>query len=463
MSNENNFEQAEEAVETVAEEAQETVEEKAEEVQEAAEEKAEEVQEAAEEKAEEVKKAAPQRIEAAKAQPKAAPVIKKKKGVNVTTLVVIIVCAVVVLACAAFVLWKTDTFAKWFQKASYTLKPHDTIEISEDDVTVSDDSIETYITSFQTAYETTEEETSGTVEDGDELHITYVGTIDGEEFDGGTTDEDGADLTIGSGSYIDGFEDGLIGEKIGDTVTLNLTFPDDYSNEDVAGKDVVFEVTIEYRTVTNTPEFTDDFVKENSAEYTETRFGESVQLDTVDDYRDYVTDYLYNLYFDDSLEDAIADLIEVKSYDYTTYHEVYDYQLEALDYYASYYGVDADTLASYYGYDDAATYCEEVTKEQLNTSMLYQALADENGISFTDEEVDASIQEYMDENGYSDSYTLEEFKELNGDAWLYNYRTYEMNYEPVMDIMRDRVVIVASTEEETTAEETSEAEETSAN
>lgn len=82
------------------------------------------------------------------------------------------------------------------------------------------------------------------VADGDTVNIDYTGYKDGEAFEGGSTNGAGADLTIGSGTYIDGFESGLIGKKVGDTVDLNLTFPENYGAEDLAGADVVFTVTI---------------------------------------------------------------------------------------------------------------------------------------------------------------------------------------------------------------------------
>ncbi len=82
------------------------------------------------------------------------------------------------------------------------------------------------------------------VQEGDTVNIDYTGYKDGEAFEGGSTNGAGADLAIGSGTYIDGFESGLVGKKVGDTVDLNLTFPEDYGAEDLAGADVVFTVTI---------------------------------------------------------------------------------------------------------------------------------------------------------------------------------------------------------------------------
>jgi len=87
-------------------------------------------------------------------------------------------------------------------------------------------------------------DTSLTVEDGDTVNIDYVGTVDGVEFEGGNTNGAGTSLTIGSGSYIDDFEEQLIGAHPGDTVEVNVTFPENYGNEELNGKDAVFTVTV---------------------------------------------------------------------------------------------------------------------------------------------------------------------------------------------------------------------------
>ncbi|MCD8148335.1 MAG: FKBP-type peptidyl-prolyl cis-trans isomerase, partial [Clostridiales bacterium] len=107
---------------------------------------------------------------------------------------------------------------------------------SEED-TASDDADTDDTTSYST-------DTSLVVEDGDTVNIDYTGYIDDVAFDGGSTDGAGTDLVIGSGSYIDDFEDQLIGANVGDTVTVTVTFPDDYGVDDLNGQEAVFEVTI---------------------------------------------------------------------------------------------------------------------------------------------------------------------------------------------------------------------------
>lgn len=81
------------------------------------------------------------------------------------------------------------------------------------------------------------------VNSGDKINLDYVGTVDGVEFDGGSTQGMGTDLVLGSGSYIDGFEDAIIGHEVGEEFDINVTFPEKYSAE-LAGKDAVFHITI---------------------------------------------------------------------------------------------------------------------------------------------------------------------------------------------------------------------------
>ena len=116
-----------------------------------------------------------------------------------------------------------------------------TVELSKD-YTVSDADIQSYIEYLMSMYPSYEVSDKKTVESGDVVNIDYVGKIDGEEFSGGSAT--GQHLKIGSGSFIDGFEDGLIGANTGEERSLNLTFPEDYANADLAGQAVVFDVTV---------------------------------------------------------------------------------------------------------------------------------------------------------------------------------------------------------------------------
>jgi len=108
----------------------------------------------------------------------------------------------------------------------------------------TDSTSDSYDTDSQDSGSSYSTDSSLTVEDGDTVNIDYVGSIDGVEFDGGNTQGMGTDLAIGSGSYIDDFEDQLIGAHPGDQVDVYVTFPEDYGVEELNGKEALFQVTV---------------------------------------------------------------------------------------------------------------------------------------------------------------------------------------------------------------------------
>lgn len=134
------------------------------------------------------------------------------------------------------------------------------LDVQEDVQEVTDADVETQIETnlSQNPVEVTDE--NAEVKEGDVVNIDYEGKKDGVAFEGGTAE--GFDLTIGSGSFIDGFEDGLIGAKKGEIRNLNLTFPENYQAEDLAGQNVIFTVTV--NAIKTTPELTEEWVKENT-------------------------------------------------------------------------------------------------------------------------------------------------------------------------------------------------------
>lgn len=124
----------------------------------------------------------------------------------------------------------------------YTSQPKTNNSSSDTNTeTSTDTSTNTSTESTQTTLNT---DTSLVVADGDTVNIDYVGTIDGVAFDGGNTQGNGTDLVIGSHSYIDDFEEQLIGHKVGETVEVVVTFPEAYGNEELNGKEAVFTTVI---------------------------------------------------------------------------------------------------------------------------------------------------------------------------------------------------------------------------
>ena len=141
-----------------------------------------------------------------------------------------------------------------------TLGEYKGLEVSVDTVEVDEDEWDSLVNNVY--YENITAENGGimdrAVETGDTVNIDYEGKKDDVAFDGGTAQ--GYDLTIGSGSFIAGFEDGLIGVMPGETVDLNLTFPENYGKSDLAGQAVVFTVTVNYIQPAQDGEFSDEVI-----------------------------------------------------------------------------------------------------------------------------------------------------------------------------------------------------------
>ena len=133
------------------------------------------------------------------------------------------------------------------------------IEFKVEKVPVSNEEVEQQIQMILAQSSQTEEKDGDTVENGDIATIDFVGLKDDVAFEGGTGND--YDLEIGSGSFIPGFEEQMIGMKVNETRDLNLTFPENYQAEDLAGQDVVFKVTVKKLSVKKDAELNDAFVE----------------------------------------------------------------------------------------------------------------------------------------------------------------------------------------------------------
>lgn len=275
--------------------------------------------------------------------------------------------------------------------ASYLKKLADykNIEISESEV---DEYVQENIDQTLENYATYKKITKGKVKSGDTVNIHYVGKIDGEAFAGGSCTKedtpDGFDLEIGSGSFIPGFEDALIGKKIGKTVDIDVTFPETYENNpDLAGKPAVFTVTINSKQGKKiVPELTDEFVKENLAEYTSAE------------------DYKESLKNDTSKSMAISKLVddsEVKTYPKDKLKQVKKQLDTSITYYLSQYGSSLSAYLEQMGMteDQYKEQVEKTAKDNVKKQLVLNAIAQAEKIEVTKEQYKESLDTYLNANG----------------------------------------------------------------
>lgn len=159
-------------------------------------------------------------------------------------------------------------YLKGVTAADYVTLPEDYADITIDAALgeVTDEDVSEYINSnILSSFATTEQITDRAAAMDDTVNIDYVGTIDGVEFSGGSAK--GYELELGSGTFIDNFEDQIANHTPGETFEVNVTFPEDYGSTDLAGKAAVFTTTLNYIVGdTITPELTDAWVQENLSE-----------------------------------------------------------------------------------------------------------------------------------------------------------------------------------------------------
>ena len=304
---------------------------------------------------------------------------------------------------------------------------------------VDDEMIDSQINSLLSAYK---DEVDEAAKDGDTVNIDYVGTIDGVEFDGGSAT--GYNLTLGSGTFIPGYEEQLIGAKKGEKVTVKVTFPEDYSKEDLQGKDAEFAVTV--NTVSRTPELTDEWLKKH-AEDLET------EAKTVAEFRDEQkallqaqVDYSYNSNVRTEALQQIVDNSEIGISDaMKDYAEAYVIKSEIDT--ASRYGYTLANMLDMYGMsvDEFKEEMAGFAADYASQRIVVATIAEEQGIKASDELIDKLAEEISGISGQKVNKVML-IEQYGGDA----VKEEAVN-NAVLQYIQDNVKIV---EKEETAEET---------
>lgn len=304
-----------------------------------------------------------------------------------------------------------------------TLPDYKNLVIAKSEVEATADVIENDIQTALNSHKYVSEDTEKKVVEGDTVRIDYVGSIDGVEFEGGNSNGAGYDLTIGSGQFIDGFEEQLIDHTPGEVVTVTATFPEEYENNpDLAGKEANFEVTI--HGIYETPEFTDEFVKEY--------YGDVAS--TIVEYRQSIADKYYKENLNTYISNYITENTTANKYP-KSYVKVLKSLLKGNDEMTiSYY----NQMFAQYGisYSNPWDLSEDVNNEaeyekdlqkraqdSCTEALAYQAIFENEGLTL---DMDAYLAELTEENG--EDY-VNELKENGGLRYLAQNKIREMVLE----------------------------------
>lgn len=278
-----------------------------------------------------------------------------------------------------------------------TLGDYKGISVPADVHNITDDAVQEQIDSILSDYATTNKVTDRAIKDGDTVNIDYVGKVDGKEFDGGSTNGSGTDVTIGTTQYIDDFIDQLVGHKPGDSFDVNVTFPDPYtSNTDLSGKDAVFATTINYISEKVNPDLTDDFVKTNL----EATYGWT----TVDEMKQGVRDRLQNNAVSQYVWEQVQSSAKVSEepqamLDYEGERTVAEYQSMAES-----YGMTLESALSSMGVastDELKEKYADDIKQTVQQMLITQAIAETEGLKVSEDDVASYFKTYVGTEDYS--------------------------------------------------------------
>lgn len=290
-------------------------------------------------------------------------------------------------------------------------------EYLNENISVSDNEIEEVInTEILPYFSDTVEADHEDVRVNDVVSITFTGSFNGEVRDNMSGSDD--NLVVGQYQYITDFEDGIIGMKVGETKDVIAVFPEEYGNEELAGNEAVFTITVNELKGTSTPatELTDDMIKEVYSGYED-------GFSTVSEYKDYIrsslqaekTDsFMFETYYVDSIDETIVD---------NFYKEIIAYYVKMCEY----QGLTFQDLVASSGMS-TEEFNETNQLESCRSARyvkLFQALAKEENITLNDDD----YTEYLTNNGFS---SREEYKDTMGSDLNLEY--YVLQYKLILEL-----------------------------
>ena len=345
---------------------------------------------------------------------------KTKMKKNLTRLVCLVLAGIMLIGCfAAFTMKEVErhdysaglTDKGFFEGVTaldnVILPDYKAFTMPEEYTVATDAEIDARVEEIRSTFAKQEKETDTerVIAKGDSINMDYVGKIDGVEFEGGSTQGAGSDAVIGSGSFIPGFEDQIIGHKAGETFDITVTFPEDYGNEELNGKEAVFTITVNHLYKTVLPEITDAFIAENLKD----------TYKDVADMRAKIADQIVDADTKNYVWNKLMDETTV-----TTYPEaIYNYEVAArkanMEASASQYGMTAEDLLAIYGYETMDAYLAETAEDIKYYEKVYltvQAVCEKEGFEASEEAMKEYFSYMFGTEDYSD------YTEIYGEPYL---------------------------------------------
>ena len=327
------------------------------------------------------------------------------------------------------------------------------VEIAQQEVT--DEAIDAEIENDREKASRTIDIEDRPIQDGDIVNLDYAGTVDGVAFEGGTAEKQ--TLTIGSGRFIPGFEEQMIGMSIDEEKDLNVTFPDPYQSQELAGKEAVFHVKVNGIQMVERPELDDDFAQDISDFDTFADYKADVVKKLTERVKKNNENMAKNALVDKAVENAKVDIPQAMI------DRQSDYMIQEMEMQSAYQGFRLDDYLKYMGMTREALKAQnegEATRRVKN-ELVIDAIRKAEGIEPTEEDIEKQIAEQAERYGQD----VEDFKKNLTDEQR-AYLKDDAAIAKVLDLMMESATITAKAPEaeekkteEAAAEEAAEAEE----
>lgn len=276
----------------------------------------------------------------------------------------------------------------------------------------------------------------GTLENGDTVKLNYMGTVDGVAFEGGTAENQ--TLTLGSGQFIPGFEEQMVGMNIGEEKDLNVTFPEKYHSEELAGKNAVFHVKVLSATRTELPKLDDDFAADASEYNTFAEYKDSIVKELNDRAAKNNEIAVENALVEKAVENASMDIPQAMINEQT------NYLLREMQMRMAYQGLKMEDYLKYTGQtiEQLADMYKGEAEHRVKVELTLDAIRKAEGIEPTDEDVAKQIAEQAERMGQS----VEDFEKTLTDEQR-GYLRDTAAIQKVVDLMKQDCTVEEKKEE----------------
>lgn len=313
-------------------------------------------------------------------------------------------------------------------KIEVTIKPevklgnYKSIEVEKVEYNVTDEDVERELKAIQEKNARIVDASDREIKEGDIVTIDFKGFIDGEQFEGGTAENQR--LEIGSNTFVQGFEEQLIGKKKGDKVDVKVTFPEDYFNENLRGKEATFEVVIHEVKEKELPKLDDEFAKDVS------------EFDTLEEYKNSIRERLEKeakdrekIEFENKLVDKVVEEAEVDIPEAMIEHQI-EHEIDDFNYRLRLQGLDIDQYLNLTNskLEDLKKQIRPLAEKRVKTDLVLEAIGKKENIKVTEEDIDKELERIA-----------KEYNQENVDKFKENMKKVDLSFLEA-GIMRDKII-----------------------